>query len=236
MKALQKLKGQDFSFWPLSVAKFHMNILDIANAFDSFREKMSQEKLIRKILRSLPKRFDMKVTSIEEAQDISNMKVEEFIGSLQNFEIIINNWIKKKENNIVVVSNADTEEAQGNLENDENLAESVVLLGRLFNKIVKQANWRSRSDGQNIQSNIREKQNNEKSFSTYDKGNQSKEVRCHEYEGFGHIRTECATFLKKQKKSLNVAWFDEDVSERISEYDYTKRVTALTGRVLSDIE
>ena len=45
---------------------------------------------MRKILRSLPKRFDMKVTDIEEAQDISSVKVDELIGSLQNFEITIN--------------------------------------------------------------------------------------------------------------------------------------------------
>jgi len=45
---------------------------------------------VRKILRSLPKRFDMKVTDIEEAQDISSVKVDELIGSLQNFEITIN--------------------------------------------------------------------------------------------------------------------------------------------------
>jgi len=101
---------------------------------------------------------------------------------------------------------------------------------------VKQANWRSKSDGQNIQSNIREKHNNEKSFNTDDKGNQSKEVQCYECEGFGHIRTECSNFLKKLKKSLNVAWSDEDVSERINEYESTKRETALTGRVFSDTE
>jgi hypothetical protein len=35
---------------------------------------MSDEKLARKILRSLPKKFDMKVTAIEEAQDLSNIK------------------------------------------------------------------------------------------------------------------------------------------------------------------
>jgi len=74
-----------------SIHDYHLNILDIANAFDSLGEKISDEKLVRKILRSLPKRFDMKVIAIEEVQDISNMKVDELIGSLQNFEIMINN-------------------------------------------------------------------------------------------------------------------------------------------------
>jgi len=54
-----------------------MNVLDIANSFDSLGEKLSDENLVRKLLRSLPKRFDMKVTTIEEAQDISNMQVDE---------------------------------------------------------------------------------------------------------------------------------------------------------------
>lgn len=38
--------------------------------------KMTEEKLVKKIIRFLPKKFDMKVTAIEEAQDIKNFKVE----------------------------------------------------------------------------------------------------------------------------------------------------------------
>jgi hypothetical protein len=47
-----------------NIHDFHVNILDIANSFDSLGEKMFDEKLVRKILISLPKRFDMKVTAI----------------------------------------------------------------------------------------------------------------------------------------------------------------------------
>jgi uncharacterized protein (UPF0335 family) len=65
-----------------TIQDYYMNVLDIANSFDSLGEKLSDEKLVRKILRSLPKRFDMKVTTIEEAQDMSIMQVEELIGSL----------------------------------------------------------------------------------------------------------------------------------------------------------
>ena len=39
----------------------------------------------------------MKVTVIEEAQDITSMMVDELIGSLQNYEIVINNRTDKKE-------------------------------------------------------------------------------------------------------------------------------------------
>jgi len=57
-----------------TIQDYYMNVLDIANSFDSLGEKLSNEKLIRKILESLPKRFDMKVTTIEEAQDIASYK------------------------------------------------------------------------------------------------------------------------------------------------------------------
>jgi len=216
-----------------SIQEFHMNILDIANAFDTLEEKMSEEKPVRKILRSLPKRFDMKITNIEEAQDISKMKVEELIGSLQNFEIIINNKVEKEDNKAPSVFNAGIKETYGNLENDENLAESVVLLGKLFNKIVSLANWKSRADDQNIRSNIKEKQ---KSFSTSNEESEFKEVQCRECEGFGHIETGCSTFYNKQKKSVDDAWPKVNGSERMSEGMSIRKVTALTGRVYSDNE
>jgi len=84
-----------------------MNVLDIANSFDSLGEKSTDEKLVRKILRSLPKRFDIKVTVIEEAQDISSMKVDELIGSLQNFELVVDNRSEKKGKGFAFVSNAE---------------------------------------------------------------------------------------------------------------------------------
>lgn len=91
-----------------------MNILDIANSFESLGEKISDEKLVLKILRFLPKRFDMKVTAIEEAQDISSLKVDELIGSLQKFEIIVNIKTVKKGKGITFASSVDSDETQGN--------------------------------------------------------------------------------------------------------------------------
>jgi len=191
-----------------SIHDYHLSILDIANAFDSLGEKIYDENLVRKILRSLPKRFDRKLTAIEEAQDISNVKVDKLIGSLQNFEITINSKTDKKGKGITFVSNVKTDETQENPEDDENLSESLVLLGRQFKKIFKQVDRRSRfngqNNGQNIRSSIDNPPNKEKMSRTDEKNIQYKGVQCHEYEGYSHIRTECATFLKRQKKSLAV--------------------------------
>jgi len=43
----------------------------------SLGKQISDVKLIRKILRSLPERFRIKVTTIEESKDLEEMKIEE---------------------------------------------------------------------------------------------------------------------------------------------------------------
>jgi hypothetical protein len=52
----------------------------------SLGKQISDVKLIRKILRSLPERFKIKVTTIEETRDLEEMKIEELVGSLQTYE------------------------------------------------------------------------------------------------------------------------------------------------------
>lgn len=69
-----------------SISGLNFRLRDIANNSFSSGKKISEEKLDRKFLRSLPKKFDMKVTTIEEAQNLSTLKVDELIGSLKTFE------------------------------------------------------------------------------------------------------------------------------------------------------
>jgi hypothetical protein len=186
-----------------SIQDYYLNILDFANSFASLGEKISNEKLVGKILRSLPKRFDMKVIAIEEAQDVSNMRIDELIGSLQNFEIMINHKEVKKEKNIVFSSNSDTNDSQEEYVSDEELTKAIAFFGKQFNKVLEQVSWGLRGNGQNIRYNIRKRQEDMNKAETTDKINDSRRDQCHECKGYGHIMTECATFFKKQKKSLN---------------------------------
>ncbi|PNX85016.1 gag-protease polyprotein [Trifolium pratense] len=163
-----------------------MTLHDYDNQFDALGEKVPEERLVRKMLRSLPKKFDMKVTALEEAKDISEMKLDELVGSLQTF-VATNERMDKKTKSIAFVSNAEEEDQQKTSE-------------------------KPRSD---------------------EKAIQRKGVQCHECEGYGHIRTECATFLKKQKKGLTVSWSD-DYSE--GEAETVKFINALTGVCTSDTE
>ena len=48
------------------------------------------------MLRSLPKKFDIKVISIEESHDISTMTVDELVSSLKTFESAIDERSAKR--------------------------------------------------------------------------------------------------------------------------------------------
>src|SRR3954468_9997438 len=213
-----------------SIKDFYMNLLDIANTSGALGEKMSDEKLVRKILRSLPKRFDMKVTAIEEAQDISKMKVEELIGSLQTFETGINENSEKKNKSIAFVSNSQEEVKESR---EENVSESIAMLGKQFNKIMRRMHQKSRPNVKNISSDINGSYDSGRGAKPEEKYNHNKGIQCHGCEGYGHIRAECPTYLKKQKKGLSVSWSDED-SESDFEEESAKHVTALTGICNSD--
>jgi hypothetical protein len=60
---------------------------DRRNSMVSLGKTVSDVKLIRKILRSLPEDFRIKVTTIEESKDLEVIKIKELVGSLQTYEL-----------------------------------------------------------------------------------------------------------------------------------------------------
>src|ERR1044072_1628596 len=199
-----------------TITDFHMQIRDIANFSFALGEKMSDEKLVRKILRSLPRRFSMKVTAIEEAQDIGSMQVDELIGSLQTFELSFNDKADKKNKSIAFVSNTD----EGDDESESDLAgefiEALALLGRKFNRACKKFDRRSRPNvNDKLSDNVKKFDNSRNAgfqhrFEDDEKPSRAKGIQCHECEGYGHMKTECTTLLKKKKKGMMVTWSDDE--------------------------
>ncbi|XP_042973013.1 uncharacterized protein LOC122304816 [Carya illinoinensis] len=69
-----------------SFNEFYDKLNDIVNSKFNLGEKVDELRTMRKILRSLPERFRLKVTAIEENKDLDTIKVEELVGSLQTYE------------------------------------------------------------------------------------------------------------------------------------------------------
>ena len=111
-------------------------------------------------------------------------------------------------------------------EEEDSIADAIAMLGRQFNKVLKRVDRRNRQNGQSIRFDINKQQNSLKKTKPEEKSSQGKGVQCPECEGYGHIRSECGTYQKRQKKGLTVSWSDEDTDE---ENESARHVTALTG-------
>lgn len=115
---------------------------------------MLEENMVRKILISLSKKFDMKVTTIEKSQDVSTLKVHEFIGSLKTFEISINERSEKKNKGVAFVSNTQENEDQSDKENEESYSDVIAFVIRKVNKYLKNLDRKWRTNVQDIRFDI----------------------------------------------------------------------------------
>jgi hypothetical protein len=104
--------------------EFYSKISDLTNSMVSLGKPISDIKLIRKILRSLPEHFRIKVTTIEESKDLDEMKIEELVGSLQTYELSLP--LVKKFKTIALKASKKKVEASSEEESEDE--EKVVLM------------------------------------------------------------------------------------------------------------
>ena len=67
--------------------EFYAKLKDIVNSTFNLEESIAEPKIVRKILRSLLKRFHVKITAIEEVKDIDRIPLTELVGNLQTYEM-----------------------------------------------------------------------------------------------------------------------------------------------------
>ncbi|XP_042953597.1 uncharacterized protein LOC122290115, partial [Carya illinoinensis] len=65
-----------------SISSMHTRFTNIINNLTALGKVYSKVEIVRKILNSLPKRWESKVTAILEARDLKKLEVNELIGSL----------------------------------------------------------------------------------------------------------------------------------------------------------
>ena len=66
---------------------FYGKLNEIVIAKLNLGEKIEDSKVVRNILRFLPKSFRAKVTIIKESKDLDEIKIQELIGYLQTYEL-----------------------------------------------------------------------------------------------------------------------------------------------------
>jgi hypothetical protein len=118
------------------------------------------------------------------------MKVDELIGSLQTFEMSLDDRPEKKLKNLTFT--------YGESPTEDNLSEA--LISKKFNKSLNKIQARWRTNVPDKMSNIKQQNKSKEDISS----EQDKGIKCFECEGFGHIRPECPNFLNKQKEKVTL--------------------------------
>lgn len=80
-----------------SVQEYLARISAIVSQMRSYGEKITDETVVAKALRSLSPKFDHVVAAIEESKDLSVFSFDELMGSLQAHEVRINRSSRQEE-------------------------------------------------------------------------------------------------------------------------------------------
>ncbi|TYK14780.1 gag-proteinase polyprotein [Cucumis melo var. makuwa] len=207
----------------LKVSEYNERVLDIANESLLLGEKIPDSKIVRKVLCSLSRKFDMKVTAIKEAHDITTLKLDELFGSLFTLEMTISNRENKKGKMITFKSIYEEETLVNQSDNEVNIDESIALLTKQFSKVVRKfkntntiesnaqnSNQYRRKDGKNTIRRYNVVSNRRDNDYGKEKEGEGRCFRCREC-GVGRYQAECPIFLRRQKKNFRATLSDEDI-------------------------
>jgi len=187
--------------------EFYSKMSDLRNSMVSLGKPISDVKLIQKILRSLPERFRIKVTTIEESNDLEEMKIEELVGSLQTYELSLPPVKKLK----TIALKASKKKVEASSEDDsEEEEKAVAMLAKNFRRLMRD-DWFKKKFSEKVKKAPREAEPEE------EEKNDPRGPRCFEWSGFGHIRADCGNLKKGKGKAYNVTLSDESEEEEAPE-------------------
>ncbi|XP_073153275.1 uncharacterized protein [Henckelia pumila] len=196
----------------------------LANEASVLGDPISNERLVSKVLRSVPKRFHTKVCAIDESKDTSIMGLDELISSLRTYEMEMEAEDDTKGKPIAFqVSNDvynDFSEVQQEVKESDLEENSIALISKKFTdylKVMKEK--KDVKDSQPLKFPklpISEKPQKPANIlgprQRYEGKSQSSSkifdnVQCRECKGYGHYAYECANRLRK---GLNVSLSDDE--------------------------
>ena len=70
--------------------------MNVVNQIRLNGDELTDQKIVEKILRSLPIKFDSIVVAIEESKDLSKLSIDELFGSIKNANDIWERQRKRK--------------------------------------------------------------------------------------------------------------------------------------------
>ena len=120
-----------------SFDEFYVKLKDIVNSAFNLGETIPEPKIVRKVLRSLPKRFHSKITAIEESKDVDKIPLTKLVGNLLTYELSLTRIGKssKSKSMALKAKSSDTDESS-----DDEDFKMKSYITRQFKKFMKNAN------------------------------------------------------------------------------------------------
>ena len=118
-----------------SFDEFYAKLEDIVNSAFNLRETIPEPKIVRKVLKSLPKRFHAKITAIEESKEIDKISLTELVGNLLTYELGLTRIEKSSKSMALKAKSSDIDESL-----DDEYSKMKSYLIRQFKKFMKNAN------------------------------------------------------------------------------------------------
>jgi hypothetical protein len=70
-----------------NIAVYFLRVNEIVNAILGLGEEIKESVIVQKVLRSLPMRFDPKISTLEEREDLNSISMDELHGIFTAYEI-----------------------------------------------------------------------------------------------------------------------------------------------------
>ena len=117
--------------------EFYAKLKDIVNSTFNLGETILEPKIVRKVLKSLPERFHVKIMAIEESKDIGKIPLTELVGNLQTYEFGLTRIGKsgKGKSMALKAKSSDTDESS---DGEDSKMKSYIT--RKFRKFMKNVN------------------------------------------------------------------------------------------------
>ena len=69
------------------IAKYFLRVNEVTNMIRGLGEEVKEEMIVQKLLRSLPMRFNAKISAIEEMVNLKDLKMDQLHGTLTIYEV-----------------------------------------------------------------------------------------------------------------------------------------------------
>ena len=149
------------------------------------------------------------------------MNVEDLMGSLHAFEMILK---QRKRDKLIALKIVHDEEDSSEEDNEDEFA----LLTKNFRKFLKKVGKSFKSD---LSFPNMFKGKNSSTLKNFDFPNK-KIVQCRNREGFEHIQSECVNTRKKKNKALKSTWSDEEFEGSQEEDDLVSNQVTFFGTLV----